>query len=107
MIESFKFKFLTQKSIAALFKLNIKQVKCILKHFEQSLEVQLQIQRKEAYKQRRILNEEQVGWLKDYLAEKKNKRVVVKQIKAALESKFPEIGTISPSTIGRTLKSRL
>ena len=107
VIESFKFKFLTQKSIAALFKLNIKQVKCILKHFEQSLEVQLQIQRKEAYKQRRILNEEQVGWLKDYLAEKKNKRVVVKQIKAALESKFPEIGTISPSTIGRTLKSRL
>ena len=59
------------------------------------------------YKRRRILNEEQINWLQNYLNEKKNKRIVIKQIKAALESHFHEIKSISSSTIRLVLKKKL
>ena len=107
VIELLKLEFYSQKSVAALFDLDMSQVKCILKHFEKSIEIQLDAQRTTKYIQRTALNEEQIYWIKTYLENSENKRVIVRQIKIALEKRFPEIGTISSSTIRRVLKRKL
>ena len=45
VIELVKLEFYSQKSVAVLFGLDTSQVKCILKHFEKSLKIQLDVQR--------------------------------------------------------------
>ena len=107
VVRLFKFNSRTHKSIAWTLKLDINQVKCILKHFDKSLRQQLEFRRLEESKHRRILDDDQISWLKDYLNFKRNKRVTAEQIRMDLELKFPEIGSISASTVRRILKRRL
>ena len=94
------------KSIAWRQKLDIAQVKCILKHFDLSLKQQLDLKRLEVIKHRRILGNDQISWLKDYLSSRRNKRVIAEQVITELRSNYPEIGSKSVSTVRRILKNR-
>ena len=107
VVGQFKFSSRSYKSIAWRLKLDIAQVKCILKHFDLSLKQHLDLRRLEIIKHLRILGDDQISWLKDYLSSRRNKRVVAEQVMIELGSKFPEIGTISVSTLRRILKREL
>ena len=105
-VEQFKFSLRSYKSIAWRQKLDIAQVKCILKHFDLSLKQQLDLKRLEVIKHRRILGNDQISWLKDYLSSRRNKRVIAEQVITELRSNYPEIGSKSVSTVRRILKNR-
>ena len=83
------------------------QIKCILKHFEKFLEIQLYVQRTTTYIQRISLNIKQIYWIKTYLENRENKRAIAWQVKVALEQRFPKIRNISSSTIRRVQKRKL
>ena len=103
----FFFKIWTHSTGGVKFTKHTSQVKCILKHFEKSIEIQFDAQRTTTYIQRTALNEEQIYWIKTYFENRENKRVIVRQVNIALEKRFPEIGTISSSTIRRILNRKL
>ena len=107
VVAQFKFSSRSYKSIAWRLKLDIAQVKCILKHFDLSLKQQLDLKRFEIIKHRRILGDGLISWLKDYLSSRRNKRVVVEQVMIELRSKFPEIGSIFVSTVRSIIKREL
>ena len=107
VVVQFKFTSRSYKSIAWRLKLDIAQVKCILKHFDLSLKQQFDLKRLEIIKHRRILGNGQISWLKDYLSSRRDKRVIAEQVMIELRSKFPEIDSISGSTVRRILKREL
>ena len=97
---------LSNKSISYLIKLEVDQIKWVIKHFQQACKNRSQINRTETVRGRQKLKAEHIDWLKTYLESQRNSRVVARSIKQEVGQKYPDILNISESTIKRTLKSK-
>ena len=67
---------LSNKFISYLIKLEVDQVKWVIKHFQQACKNRLQINRTETARGRQKFKAEHIDWLKTYLESKRNSRVV-------------------------------
>ena len=72
---------LSNKSISYLIKLEVDQVKWVIKHFQQACKNRSQINRTETARGWQKLKAEHIDWLKSYLKSQRNSRVVARSIK--------------------------
>ena len=56
-----------------------------MKGYYKLLEFQRQVEKINAQKRKRALNDFQIKWLSDYLSRNKNKQIIGKQVKLAIE----------------------
>ena len=94
-------------SVCSKFSLQLQQVKWVESHFDSELFAQNQQRKIENFKMKRILKDEQIEWLSDYICRMNDRRIIARNVKLAIEDQFPEIRNISLSTVTRALKQRV
>ena len=95
------------KSISAKLQLHPQLVKWIVNHFNKTVDEQSWLFKTTYPKHRRVVDDEQIDWLTNYMSEHRHIRITATDVKQIMQKQFPFSFHASLSTIKRLLKHKL